>query len=302
MTEAQTLTVGLVLPPAYALSLSRALAGAGYAAEIASSRHMLQVLLREGHCQLWVVHQADAEHLSALRQSGARVLALETLPDSRDRLALEAWAEGLLLRISGEGGTPVRDEHRQAGVPPVWLLVGSAGATSAVQAFFAAFPVVPPLAFLYAQHFDPDKQQQLEQLALENPLFSMSLLDSSAPLVPGHVFIVPPRQKIALDSQGRLSLLPIGWGDRHAPDLNAVIAILARSGLSVPGLILFSGMGDDGSAALPQLAQAGGRIWAQDPASAICNGMPLAALATGFVSNTGTPGELATALLRLYPS
>ena len=91
------------------------------------------------------------------------------------------------------------------------------------------------------------------------------------------------------------------WGAHHAPDISEVIRELARSALTDTGVILFSGMGTDGSEALVEFTAAGGVAWAQDPDDAICGAMPAAAIATGCVSRVATPSALAAALRRRYP-
>ena len=76
--------------------------------------------------------------------------------------------------------------------------------------------------------------------------------------------------------------------------------ILSAAKLPAPGVIIFSGMGNDGAAALPVFAAAGGRVWAQSPASAVCPAMPQAAIDTGLVQQTADPAALASALAALY--
>ncbi len=68
----------------------------------------------------------------------------------------------------------------------------------------------------------------------------------------------------------------------------------------LPGVIIFSGMGNDGAASLRIFEAAGGRVWAQAPTSAVCPAMPQAALDTGLVQRSGDPAELALALEALY--
>ncbi|WAJ73420.1 chemotaxis protein CheB [Moraxella bovis] len=57
--------------------------------------------------------------------------------------------------------------------------------------------------------------------------------------------------------------------------------------------IIFSGMGDDGSAYLAQIAQNKSHLWAQSPESSGCPSQPQAMIDSGFCQFFGTPLELA---------
>jgi chemotaxis response regulator CheB len=185
-------------------------------------------------------------------------------------------------------------------VKAVWLLAGSAGATGAVQRFLAAFRTCPPVAFVYAQHYDPARQEQLRQLTASNLIFHMELIEGPSQLAPGRVLIVPPRNRIAFGDNGAVGLEAARWRGGHTPDFNELGSMLAAARLPASGLILFSGMGSDGCLSLELLSEAGSRIWAQDPATATCRGIPSAALATGLVQYSGTPEALALHLQQLY--
>jgi len=182
----------------------------------------------------------------------------------------------------------------------IWLLAGSAGATTAIQQFFGALESVPPVGFIYAQHFDPNQQQQLHEHDLDNADFQLSVIDTESILAPGHVFMVPPSNRILADKFGTLRRANEAWGRGHTPDINELMIVLSASGLTGLGVIVFSGMGTDGSEALDVFDNVGARIWAQSLETAICDGMPRAACATGLVHRTGSPEQLAKELLDLY--
>lgn len=185
-------------------------------------------------------------------------------------------------------------------VKAVWLLAGSAGATAAVQRFFATFRSCPPVAFLYAQHFDPMRQEQLKSLTASNKKFHMELIEGRHYLAPGRVLIVPPRQRITFGEDGVVSASGSGWEGGHTPDIDDLQVLLAAARLPSRGVILFSGMGCDGAGSLDVLDASACRIWVQDPATAICRGIPAAALATGRVHRQGSPELLAQSLEQLY--
>ena len=182
----------------------------------------------------------------------------------------------------------------------MWVLAGSAGAGQAVQQFLNAFEKTPPVAFIYAQHYNPDMQEQLQQLTLESPAFSLQLCDGTHSLLPGRVLMVPPRNKVRISSKGEMSSTDVCWEQNHSPDIDELLVIFSAANLPNSGVIYFSGMGRDGTDVLNVLDASGTRIWAQTPESAICSSMPQAAIDSGFVHRTGTPKELANGLVQLF--
>jgi len=185
-------------------------------------------------------------------------------------------------------------------VEAVWVLAGSAGASSAVQQFLNAFEVPPPVAFIYAQHYDPARQEQLLQLTAENPAFQLVLGEGVHNLLPGSVIMIPPRSKVSIGRFGQIASTDISWGKKHTPDIDELLVIFAAANLPSTGVIIFSGMGRDGADALRVLDASGTRIWAQTTESAVCSSMPRAAIGTGLVHRTGTPAQLAAAMTGLY--
>ena len=287
--------VGLVLPPTHCLVLSRALQACGYEVEIAPTPALISVLVREGHCGVWVFDDSVGDGMSALSDSGAGLLPVDTLPDRTDTEALDRWSTGIATKVAQmTAASP--DTNCRA----IWLLAGSAGAPPAVQAFLNALVSPPPVAFVYAQHFDVDQEKQLAELAPENPAFEMSLLEDRAELVTGSITIISPACRFSLNSRSAIARTGQAWGEGHAPDINQAIEELSGCGIAETGVIIFSGMGSDGSRALADYTAAGGVVWAQNPDDAICGAMPAAAVATGCVSRIAAPSALAAALLRRY--
>jgi chemosensory pili system protein ChpB (putative protein-glutamate methylesterase) len=178
----------------------------------------------------------------------------------------------------------------------VWLLLGSTGAGAALQAFLNYFKEPPSIAFIYAQHYDPQRQAHLHELTLENDCFSLHLADGRHSLRGGRVLIVPPATKIDINQYGQLVPLPEAWNNRYSPDFNQLLAMFSAAGLPAPGVIFLSGMGDDGASALKSIDVSGCRIWAQDPYSAVCGAMPQAAINSGRVEKIGSPVALAALL------
>ena len=88
------------------------------------------------------------------------------------------------------------------------------------------------------------------------------------------------------------------WKGSYAPSIDQIAANAARIYRERCGLIIFTGMGDDGAASCRLIKQVGGKVWAQSPSDCTSDSMPVSALATGCVSLTGTPEYLARALVQ----
>ena len=186
------------------------------------------------------------------------------------------------------------------GLQAVWLLAGSAGAVAAVQRFLGSFKRCPPVAFIYAQHYDPTRQEQLRHLGDDDNIFQMELIERHHKLAPGTVLIVPPHRRIRFCGGLEITAEAGAWEGPHTPDIDEVEVMLAAASLPSIGVVLFSGMGRDGAGSLDVLDASGCRIWVQDPATATCRGMPGAALETGLVHRQGSPEMLAYTLEQLY--
>ncbi|MEP6389710.1 MAG: chemotaxis protein CheB [Halioglobus sp.] len=305
MTKLSGVTIGVALSGAIADILEAKLVAAGYdtcrglgvrkcgSLPIADAEHIVA----------WVFDPADEAAFEAIQISGAYLLPAENPPSPTAADRCNAWCAILLEQLEAANLARPDDEVTpgwSTELSGVWLLAGSAGATTAIQHFFKALRSVPPVGFIYAQHFDPSQQHQLYDLDLDNADFELRVIDTEVSMAPGLVCMVPPSNRVIADRFGTLRRLTEAWGKGHSPHINDLMIMLAASGLTNLGVIVFSGMGTDASEALDVFDSVGARIWTQSLETAICEGMPRAACATGLVHRTGSPEQLAEALSSLY--
>ena len=224
--------------------------------------------------------------------------SLQTSPEESEHLLNEAVPGGESALPDLQAGQNFTDDcDLRGGVDAVWLLVGSTGAGEALQAFLNGFIVPPSAAFLYAQHYDPSLQEHLRELTPENPAFGLCLIDSHTCLVRGKILVVPPRNRVRFADNGCVSPGAPGWRNRYSPHIDQLLGTYSKANLPARGVIFLSGMGEDGARSLQRIAGLGVRIWAQDPASAVCGAMPQAAIDTGLVEYVSSPAGLAAAIL-----
>ena len=297
--------IGLALKGVARDPLIATLSRAGYDIHVAADKSRIQTMLARNVVDAWVFDAREDDVYDLLRSAPCFLLPADNPPDPADSQRFSAWADGLLKQLDAAligGAAPGGDNDHGlwSEVDSVWLLAGSAGATAAVQEFFNAFRQPPPVAFIYAQHYDPNKQHQLQSFTLQNTQFSLSVCEGVQTLAPARIVMIPPSCKVTMGRFGNMATTRSDWGSHYAPDINELLVIFTAANLPSPGVIIFSGMGEDGAGSLPVLDAAGGRIWAQSPATAVCPGMPQAAIDTGVVQRSGNPADLARALEQLY--
>jgi len=299
--------IGLVLAGAARDAVVAALAQAGYEVHVAASISRVRALLARNTVDAWIFDARADDVLDLLLTTDCFLLPADNIPDTTQSRSFSQWIEGLITQLEAAlSGSATQNgpgqRNRWHEVRGVWLLAGSAGATGAIQTFLNAFRQPPPVAFIYAQHLDPAQQHQLQRFTVQNKQFSLSVAPGVQTLAPARLVMISPRYTVALNEFGQLTTTRQEWSGQHTPDINELLVILSAAKLPAVGVIIFSGMGNDGAASLRLFEAAGGRVWAQAPASAVCPAMPQAALDTGLVQRSGDPAELALALEALYSS
>ncbi|MEL3813230.1 chemotaxis protein CheB, partial [Pseudomonas aeruginosa] len=86
----------------------------------------------------------------------------------------------------------------------------------------------------------------------------------------------------------------------YSPSINSVIRSVFSSIAGKLGVIILTGMGDDGASGIRDLKGKAKIVMAQDAESSQARSMPDAARETGAVSFSGKPAELARHMYRMY--
>ena len=204
--------------------------------------------------------------------------------------------------------------------PPNWqyvcILAASMGGPEAVKRFLDSLPVTVPVALVLVQHIDPKMQAVLPRILGRHnewqfdtekdfsipPNDDGSLIYPNLKLMKGRVLVVPALRQIDFGDCGEVfaqqseSSDPIRytpWSGHYKPSINEVMRRAAGVFGSRLITIVFSGMGDDGSAAVSTVQETRGIIWAQTSGSCVCSSQPDNVRASGQVSFNGTPEVLA---------
>lgn len=186
----------------------------------------------------------------------------------------------------------------------VWVLAASMGGPEAVKDFLDALPADLPVAFVYAQHIDDENDELLAKVLGRHNDFEFSSCSegSKHSLRHGQVSIVPTDHVVRFLAFGKVANLVERWPSPFSPCIDQVIEDVALRYKERSGVIVFSGMSNDGAKGTQAMRQHGGEVWAQLPETCICSSMPDSALETGCVSFSATPKGMAQALKEKFAS
>ncbi|QIT54199.1 chemotaxis protein CheB [Aquisalimonas sp. 2447] len=250
------------------------------------------------------LHHAADEELEQL----ADLMALQGLPPllfNEDSPAERenVWMRRLAGKLAGLAGPAAEPDTpapvQPAASPDIWVLGASFGGPEAVKRFLEAVPEVPEAVFVLVQHIGDGFVDLLAAQLNRSTPFRVLPLMSGAELRPGCVYVMPVDRVLELDADDRVVLAAETAADRsYNPCIDEVMRRLSHRFGPRVGAVVFSGMGDDGTAGAEAIAEAGGEVWAQDSGSCSISSMPDCAAATGVVSRRGNPEELARALVQ----
>ena len=192
--------------------------------------------------------------------------------------------------------TNTREQDKFNTVSRIWVLGASLGGPAAVKEFLDTIPGSLPVAFILAQHIDKGFQKVLSQVLGRHSAFDVSKTILDERIEYGKVYIAPVETMMAYQG-GKIISTGETWRAPYAPCIDQVMQITHDCYGHNCGVILFSGMGNDGAVSAPIITSGGSTLWAQNAESCANSSMPDAARQTGCVSLSGTPKQLALQLI-----
>lgn len=258
---------------------------------------------------LWVVvSEQAADVFDRLTEwSDVPVFLADDMPDEHNRVHFEQWKAGLCdklqknlnaLKTADEPAavknTEIIDRHA---FKEVWVLAASLGGPEAVRVFLANIHPDLPVAFVYAQHIEDNFDKLLPSVVGKKSRFKVSYGTDGDVLKRGSVVVYPSHAFTQMDGRGRVHVRSDKtWSKPYTPNINQVIENIGDHYRQKMGVIIFSGMCDDGAAASLALQDKGVPLWAQTPEDCICSAMPEAVISKNAVKFKGTALELARQL------
>lgn len=182
----------------------------------------------------------------------------------------------------------------------LWVLAASTGGPAAVKRFLAALPADLGVAFLYVQHIDANQAITLNRMMTNAGSYPALVATQGLVLEANSLTLITAQDCVEVLGNGTLAIhYGRGWKGDYAPSIDQVAANVAQVYRESCGLIIFTGMGDDGAASCRLVKQVGGQVWVQRPDDCTSDSMPVCAMATGCVGLSGSPEYLAKALAKL---
>ncbi len=231
-------------------------------------------------------------------------LSLNTSPQRERAFAslvekITALAGRTVPALHGDSPPPLGAAPATALARRVWVLGASLGGPQALKRFLGALAGDVPAAFVVVQHLGANFVARLaEQLDRVSALRVQPARDGHV-LRHGDVLVAPVERRLLVNALGAVTLEPLpGDVGPYRPSVDLVARDVAGRYGESAGLILFSGMGDDGRRGALALRAAGGIVWAQAAESCVISSMPDHARAAGVVVYSGEPEALAGQLMR----
>ena len=171
----------------------------------------------------------------------------------------------------------------------------SAGGLEAFTELLRCLPADTGMAFVFIQHLAPGHESMLPQLLSRESAMPVSQVEDGTVLAPNHVYVIPPNAAMTVSG------LVLALKSRGAvgTTIDGFLRSLAASRKSLAIAVILSGTGSDGTLGVQAVAEEGGVVFAQDPASAKFDSMPRSAIATGCVDFVLPAPEIGAELARV---
>ena len=210
-----------------------------------------------------------------------------------------AWARRMVDKLKNLAGTINLERATEVKARQVWVLAASTGGPAAVKDFMSALPPGLGIGFIYVQHIDRGFDETLAKAISKYSHYPAKLVQHGDVVEENTVAIVPPDKATEILENGTFEVSNQPWRAPYSPSVDCVVASVAHVYPQRCGVIIFTGMGDDGAASCRLMHQKGGKVWVQTPGSCTSDSMPQAALKQGCVDYKGTPYALAQQLMRV---
>lgn len=161
----------------------------------------------------------------------------------------------------------------------------STGGPPALQHVFQNLPLLP-VPFVVAQHMPPTFTRLFAERVNKLSKFEVKEASDGEIIVPGTVYIAPggAQTEVRRIPEGlQVRVFPAGATDLYAPSVDRLLRSAAEACRERLVAVIMTGMGDDGSEAIREVRDRGGKTIAESSETAIIFGMPAEAIKTGAV-------------------
>ena len=180
---------------------------------------------------------------------------------------------------------------------PIVGIGASAGGLEAFEKFFSKMPADCGMAFVLVSHFAPTYKSLMPDLLKKYTKMDVYQVEDGMEVKPNTIYIIPPNKDIILQKGILLLMEPfMSHGIRHPIDV--FFRSLAENQNEKAICIVLSGTGTEGTLGLQAVKAEGGFVIVQSPESAVYDGMPRSAIATGLADLILSPEKMPDELLK----
>lgn len=221
----------------------------------------------------------DAESIKrALTDKIAAVAKHQKSAIKNTGLTSVAASPNLQARPSRPSGPKADVSKKRLNGVELVIIGTSTGGPAALQALFREIPASYKLPIIIVQHMPGSFTTAFaERLNKLSPLTVKEAEDGDR-IRAGHVYVAPGGKQLMVDKRGEGTIHIRESDERvnYRPSVDIAFASAAKHYANkVLGLVL-TGMGSDGRDGARLIKQVGGHIWAQNEASCVIYGMPMA--------------------------
>jgi two-component system chemotaxis response regulator CheB len=177
----------------------------------------------------------------------------------------------------------------------------STGGPPAIQHLFQALPLLP-VPFVVAQHMPQTFTRLFAERVNKLTTYEVREGRDGDMLLPGFVTIAPGgmQSEVRRIPEGlQLRVFPAAANDLYAPSVDRLFRAASEACKDRLIAVVLTGMGDDGSEAIRDVRERGGKTIAESSQSAIIFGMPAEAIKTGAVDEVVSLNLIPEAIRRL---
>jgi len=289
----------LLTDPAQRYAVKTVVSECGYEVTHCSDTHLAHVTKNcHGEVNIWLTSQTipcgmqyGMRH-GKQRDSLAQIeqVFIEEVP-TLATAEFRAWKQFFKLRLEHI----VHNYQRNAGNIPakdVWLLAASTGGLTAVKQFLSQVKPTMGVGFVYAQHIEVEQAGQLVKTVERNSQWRAEMANTGRFAAEGYVTIIPPEEKVSIGKDGVLGITGESWSGRYKPSIDGICVELATYYQQCSGMIVFTGMGDDGVAGSKTIKDRGGNVWVQSPQTCTAPALPEGVIAYGEYDFSASIDEL----------
>jgi len=154
------------------------------------------------------------------------------------------------------------------------------------------------MAYVVVQHLDPKHKSLLAELLSRHAAIPVEEVTHKTKVQKDRIYVIPPNRNMYLE-RGRLCLTSRSSSPAREMPIDYFFRTVALDCHGNCIGVVLSGTGSDGSLGIEEIKSAGGITFAQDQDTAKHDGMPRAAIATGYIDFVLSPEGIARELKRI---